>query len=133
MFRPDARVGARQRACSGKSCQRQRRAETQARWRSRNPSYQAGYRLKRRKARADAAEGGGKESSPAPPPTPLRPPADLAAFPWDAARSELGFAGADLLMFLAALLVRLVDEVKDEKLGKTLMLMRSYEPTGRDP
>ena len=53
-------------------------------------------------------------SLPPPEPSPLRPPPDLATFPWDLARSKLGFAGADLLMLLGILLVRAVNELKDE-------------------
>ena len=64
MFRPDPRVGDRQYACGKERCQKQRRVKTQASWRSRNPSYQSGYRLKRRSATATAVavERGGKKA-----------------------------------------------------------------------
>ncbi len=64
---------------------------------------------------------------------PLRLPPVLAAFPWDLATTSLGFAGADLLAMLAILLVRLVNEVKDERLGERPLFMQVYAPTGRDP
>ncbi len=129
MFRPDPRVGARQRACGEEHCQRQRRAETQASWRSRNRSYQACYRLQKRAADAVAAE---RSEQVAPPPL-LRLPPDLTTFPWDLAKTALGFAGADLLAMLAILLVRVVNGVKDERLGQKPLSMQVYAPTGRDP
>ncbi len=52
------------------------------------------------------------ESSP-----PLNLPPALAPFPWDLAEAELGFGGADLLAHLAMLVVRLVKDVKDQKLA----------------
>jgi len=129
MFRPDPRVGDRQRACAEEHCQRQRRAQTQASWRSRNLSYQACYRLQKRAADAVAAE---RDEQVAPPP-PLRLPPDLTRFPWGLAKTALGFAGADLLAMLAILLVRVVDEVKDERLVQKPLSMQTYAPTGRDP
>jgi len=136
-FRPDPRVGERQHACSEERCQHQRRAETQASWRSRNPSYQRGYRLKRRSATAAvaAAESAHQRAgeSPVDPPPALRLPPDLTSFPWDLAEVELGFAGADLLAMLAMLVVRLINDVKDQKLVEGPVSMQVYAPTGRDP
>lgn len=129
MFRPDPRVGERQRACAEEHCQRQRRAQTQRSWRSRNRSYQACYRLQKRAANAVAAERG-EPSSPVPA---LRLPPGLTTFPWDLAKTALGFTGADLLAMLAILLVRLVNEEKDERLGEKPLSMQVYAPTGRDP
>ena len=136
-FRPDPRVGDRQYACGKERCQQQRRAKTQASWRSRNPSYQSGYRLEKRSATAAAAaaeRGGrraGKRQVDSPPP--LRLPEDLTSFPWDLAKAELGFAGADLLAVLAMLVVRLVKDVKDQKLDERPLSMEVYAPTGKDP
>jgi len=45
----------------------------------------------------------------------------------------LGFAGADLLATLAMLVVRLVKEVKDQRLVERPLSMPVYGPTGRDP
>jgi hypothetical protein len=129
MFRPDPRVGDRQRACAEEHCRRQRRAQTQRSWRSRNPSYQACYRLQKRAVTAVAAASG----EPVAPPAPLRLPADLTTFPWDLAKTALGFTGAELLAMLAIVLVRMVNEVKDERLGEKPLSMQGYAPTGRDP
>src|ERR1017187_8173372 len=41
-FRPDARVGVRQRACDAPECQAGRRQKTQARWRNRNQRVRPG-------------------------------------------------------------------------------------------
>ncbi len=137
MFRPDPRVGDRQYACGEERCQQQRRAKTQSSWRSRNPSYQSAYRLKRRsvEAAAAAAERGGKGAGerPVDPPATLRLPRDLTSFPWDLAEAELGFAGADLLAMLAMLVVRLVKDVKDQRLVEKPLPMQVYAATGRDP
>ena len=138
MFRPDPRVGDRQNACGRDECQRQRRAKTQANWRSGNPSYQSGYRLKRRSAQADAATQRGTRADECPvgpvgPPLALRLPPALRAFPFDLAEAELGFAGADLLATLAMLVVRLVKEVKDQRQVERPLSMPVYGPTGRDP
>ena len=122
MFRPDPRVGDRQYACGKKRCQRQRRAKTQSSWRSRNPSYQSGYRLKKRSA---AAEAGGDP--------PLRPPPELALFPWDIARAEFGFARADLVTYLAVLVIRLAQDAKDQRSAKRRLSMQGYSSTGKDP
>jgi len=126
-FRPDPRVGERQRACGDAHCQRQRRAQSQASWRSRNPSYQKSYRTQRRAALAEAAERGETD-----PPPPLRLPAELTAFPWDLAKVTLGFAGAEILTLLAVLTVRLVHEVKDERLAERPLLKGTYASEGRD-
>lgn len=131
LFRPDPRVGERQRVCSDGPCQVQRRAQTQARWRKRNPSYQRSYRTKRRVAVAEDAQKD-KERRVSPPP-PLRRPAGLTSFPWELAEPALGFAGAELLTILAILMVRLVNESKDEKIAEKPFPIGVYAPSGRDP
>jgi len=128
MFRPDPRVGERQRACGDTACQRKRRTQSQAGWRSRNLSYQKSYRTRRRAARAQDAERG--ESAP---PPPLRLPPELASFPWDLAQAAFGFTGGEILALLGLLLVRLVHEVKDERFAETPLLKGTYGPSGRDP
>lgn len=85
--------------------------------------------MQKRAAAAVASDRG----EPAAPPPPLRLPPDLTTFPWDLAKTALGFAGADLLAMLAILLVRMVNEVKDERLGHKPLSMQVYAPTGRDP
>lgn len=49
-FRPDPRVGDRQRACHKPECQAARRQKTQAQWRLRNPGYAVAYRIQQRGA-----------------------------------------------------------------------------------
>lgn len=131
MFRPDPRVGGRQRACDDTHCQRQRRAQTQESWRSRNPSYQKSYRTEKRAARAEAAKRG-KTAHPVAPP-PLRLPPELTAFPWDVAEATFGFTGVEILTLLAILMVRLVNEVKDERFAEKPLPKETYAASGKDP
>jgi hypothetical protein len=49
-FRPDPRVGVRQRACRKVECQAARRRQTQAAWRARNPDYFIARRIQERGA-----------------------------------------------------------------------------------
>jgi hypothetical protein len=84
-FRPDPRIGARQRACSAPECQTTRRRKTQSSWRARNPEYAAGYRIQQRAVRAD------------PPAEPLRMPSPLNQLPWDLAKDQFGAEGADFI------------------------------------
>lgn len=132
MYRPDPRVGERQRACRDTHCQRQRRAQTQASWRSCNPSYQRSYRTQKRAARAEDAERG-ETGRPLAPPPPLRLPPELTAFPWDLAKATFGFTGAEILTLLGVLMVRLVNEVKDERLAEKPLPKEIYASSGRDP
>ena len=76
-FRPDNRVGSRQRACSRPACQSLRRRKKQAAWRGRNPDYFSGRRIQ---ARGVCDE----------PPEPLRLPSPLHRLPWDIAQSIAG-------------------------------------------
>jgi len=92
-FRPDPRVGERQRACDRPECQAARRQKTQASWRQRNPDYAIAWRLDRRKAQAEAPE-------------PLRLPPPLPRLPWDLAKDEFGVQGADFLGVMSALILR---------------------------
>ena len=92
-FRPDPRVGKRQRACGQPACQTARRKKTQARWRAKNPEYGAGYRTEKRGAQEQ-------------PPEALRLPAPLNQLPWDLAKDQFGVQGADFIGVMGALLVR---------------------------
>lgn len=92
-FRPDARVGERQRACDRPGCQTARRQKTQASWRRRNPDYAIAWRLDRRKAQTEA-------------PQPLRLPPPLPRLPWDLAKDQFGAQGADSLGVMGALILR---------------------------
>jgi len=92
-FRPDARVGPRQRACRRPECQTARRRKTQADWRARNRDYAAGYRIEQRGAREQ-------------PPEPLRLPPPLLQLPWELAKDEFGVKGADFIGVMGALILR---------------------------
>jgi len=92
-FRPDNRVGSRQRACSSPECQCLRRRKDQAAWRSRNPDYFSGRRIETRMIVE-------------PPPAPLRLPSPLDQLPWDIAQSQFGVQGADFIGVMGALLQR---------------------------
>ena len=92
-FRPDPRVGARQRACRKPECQTVRRRRTQARWRAANPAYAVAYRIDRRNTQK-------------PPPELLRVPAPLTRLPWDLVKDEFGAKGADFLGVVSTLLLR---------------------------
>jgi hypothetical protein len=91
-FRPDNRVGSRQRACSRPACQALRRRKKQAAWRARTPDYFFGRRIQARGA-SDK------------PPEPLRLPAPLNQLPWDIAQSEFGVQGADFIGIMGTLLL----------------------------
>ena len=91
-FRPDNRVGSRQRACSKPACQALRRRKKQAVWRARNPDYFAGRRIQVRGACDE-------------PPEPLCLPTPLNQLPWDIAQSQFGVQGADFIGVMDALLL----------------------------
>jgi hypothetical protein len=92
-FRPDPRVGGRQRACGKPECQTARRQKTQASWRNWNPGYAIAWRMDQRAARVQ-------------PPEPLRLPAPLNQLPWNVAKDQFGAQGADFLGVMGALILR---------------------------
>src|ERR1022692_4570177 len=93
-FRPDARVGVRQRACTRPECQAARRQKTQASWRKRNQEYAIGWRLDQRATQAQQ------------PPEALRLPAPLNQLPWEFAKDQFGPQGADFIGVMGALILR---------------------------
>ena len=92
-FRPNSRVGDRQRACGNPGCQTARRQKTQANWRNRNPGYAIAWRIDQRAGQPEAAE-------------PLRMPAPLDQLPWNLAKDQFGSQGADFLGVMGALMIR---------------------------
>src|SRR5215472_9151612 len=92
-FRPNPRVGMRQRACGQPDCQTARRTQTQKSWRDRNPDYFIGRRIQERGHRDQ-------------PPEPLRLPAPLSRLPWDIAQDQFGVQGADFIGVMGALLLQ---------------------------
>jgi hypothetical protein len=83
-FRPDPRVGTRQRTCGQAECQRAQLKKKQAAWREQNPDY---FRARRMQARSTLS----------PPPKPVRLPLPLNRLPWDLAQERFGVQGADFL------------------------------------
>ena len=93
-FRPNPRVGSRQRACERPECQTARRQKTQANWRNQNPGYSIAWRMDQRAAaHPEPAE-------------PLRLPPPLNQLPWDVAKDQFGPQGADFIGVMGALIVR---------------------------
>src|SRR3982750_3352041 len=93
-FRPDPRIGSRQRACGKPECRTLRRQKTQASWRRRNPEYGAAYRIQQRALQRDPAA------------EPLRMPPPLNQLPWDVAKDQFGAEGADFIGILGGVLLR---------------------------
>ena len=92
-FRPDPRIGLRQRACRNPDCQVARRRKKQKQWRERNPDYFIARRMLDR-GKADRA------------PEPLRLPPPLSRLPWDIAQFEFGLKGTDFIGVLGTVLLR---------------------------
>ena len=92
-FRPDPRIGPRQRACRNPECQAARRVQTQQSWRDRNPDYFTARRIQER---------GNQEQTP----EPLRLPPPLSQLPWDIAQDEFGVKGADFIGVFGTVLLR---------------------------
>jgi hypothetical protein len=97
-FRPDPRVGTRQRACGNPSCQKARHQQAQIKWCARNPDYFIARRIQAR-------------SLPEQPPEPLRLRPPLSRLPWDLAQDEFGVKGADFIGVMGTLLL---DATQDE-------------------
>src|SRR4030081_844987 len=92
-FRPNPRVGTRQKACGAPDCQAARRQKTQANWRNRNPGYSAAWRIDHRATQPQAPE-------------PLRMPPPLNQLPWNLAKDQFGLQGTDFIGVMSALLLR---------------------------
>ena len=92
-FRPDPRVGSRQRACGSPECQAARRVQTQRNWRESRPDYFTARRIRER----------GEQDRP---PEPLRLPPPLSRLPWDIAQDQFGVQGTDFIGILSTVLLR---------------------------
>ena len=92
-FRPDPRIGLRQRACRNPDCQVARRRKKQKQWRECNPDYFIARRILDR-GKTDRA------------PEPLRLPPPLSQLPWDIAQFEFGGKGTDFIGALGTVLLR---------------------------
>ena len=96
-FRPDPRIGSRQRACRNPECQAARRVQTQRKWRESRPDYFTARRIRER----------GEQDRP---PEPLRLPPPLSRLPWDIAQDEFGVQGADFIGILGTVLLRVAQD-----------------------
>ena len=92
-FRPDPRIGSRQRTCKNADCQTSRRRKKQKAWRKTHPDYFIRKRIEKR-------------GSQKPPPDPLRLPAPLSKLPWETAQFEFGVQGADFIGHLGVVLLQ---------------------------
>lgn len=92
-FRPDVRVGARQRTCGQPEYQNVLRKKALAAWRALNPDYFVAWRIQ--------ARGKSKRA-----PEPLRLPHPLSNLPWDIAHDEFGHKGADFIGVMGAVLLQ---------------------------
>ena len=92
-FRPDPRIGSRQRACRNPDCQVARRRKKQKQWRECNRDYFIARRILDR-GKADRA------------PEPLRLPPPLSQLPWDIAQFEFAVKGTDFMGVLGTVLLR---------------------------
>lgn len=92
-FRPDPRVGLRQRACQKPDCQAARRKKKQKEWRRRYPDYFIARRIQDRNQEGRTPE-------------PLQLPPPLNQLLWDIAQDEFGAKGADFIGVIGALLLR---------------------------
>jgi hypothetical protein len=89
-FRPDPRVGARQRTCGAPGCQRGWHRRTCRAWRRGNPDYDRDDRLRRRL----------KPRAPAPRADPL------AGLDWSVVREVIGLQGAVVVEETGRVLIR---------------------------
>ena len=103
-FRPDVRVGARQRTCGRLECQGILRKRALAAWRARNPDYFIAWRIQARCKSGRAPE-------------PLRLPHPLSSLPWDIAQDEFGHKGADFIGAMGGVLLR---AAKNQFMGQVI-------------
>jgi len=111
-------VGARQRVCSRVECQKERRKETQGKWRKRNPDYFVDRRLRTRGLAARAAaesRQAGRVAGLMRRPAPLAVPAELRRIPWDLAQDEIGVQVTDFVAVVACLLVRIAKDQRRQQ------------------
>lgn len=132
-FRPDGRVGARQRACGGE-CRRKLRKKTQAAWRQRNPDY---FRERRLSARFEVAREAERPSRlgderPRRPP-PLRMTDRLGEVPWDLAQDEIGVQVTDFIATAAKVVLQAAqDEIARQVAERPKDRQRVPPPVAQD-
>jgi len=92
-FRPNVRVGKRQRTCGRTECQQALKKKRLAKWRARNPDYFIARRIQERSKTERTPE-------------PLRLPPPLSKLPWDIAQDEFGVKGADFIGAMSSVVLR---------------------------
>ena len=114
-FRPDPRVGDRQKACSQFECQKKRRHRTQANWRGRNPEYSRSRWMRQRSEKAADADKA-REVPPTPGkarprrPPPIRAEGILRQIPWDTMQDEIGVQVTDSITVVALLFTKAMQD-----------------------
>lgn len=92
-FRPNVRLGKKQRTCGRTECQQALKKKRLAKWRARNPDYFIARRIQERCNRERTPE-------------PLRLPPPLSNLPWDIAQDEFGVKGADFIGTMSSVMLR---------------------------
>lgn len=110
LFRPDPRVGARQKTCGKPACQKARHAKQQGLWRQANPDYFTNRRLQQRQrqaelAKAESAQWSAEEPASVRAPSAPKLPHLWRRIPWDLVQAELGVLTADVLALVIRLLL----------------------------
>lgn len=106
-FLPDARVGARQRACKREDCQRQRHRRADQRWRAANRDYDRDRRWRETIAAAKEEPSAAPLAANAPPPT--------SGLPWDVVQDEMGIQGRVIIAGVVRVMGLFVqDEMRKE-------------------
>ena len=103
-FRPNVRVGSRQRTCGRAECQKALRKKNQAAWRARNSDYFTAWRIQTRTAAEQE-------------PKLLRFSSPLTNLPWDIAREEFGAKGTNFIGTMGKLLLR---SAKSQMMGQSI-------------
>jgi len=118
-FRPDPRVGVRQRTCGARACQRGWHRRTCRDWRRRHPDYDRDDRLRRRLQVGERAEA--RRADP------------LAQMDWEVAREAMGLQAAVVVEETGRVLVRWArEEIAPQGAGSVGEMGRLPGRGGRD-
>jgi hypothetical protein len=116
-YRPDPRIGDRQRACRSRECQRRRRQQSQGRWRQAHPDYDIARHIHERNQGERTAE-------------PLRVAAPLNRLPWDIAQDEMGSKAADFVGYFGKIMQRHVQDVMQAQVRDFANESDTHAPSG---
>ena len=116
-FRPNVRVGGRQRTCGRPECKKALRKKNQAAWRARNPDYFTAWRIQTRTAAEQE-------------PRLLRFSSPLTNLPWDIAREEFGAKGTNFIGTMGKLLLH---SAKSQIMGQSIDNTRDAGPLPLSP